>query len=418
MKQIFVALVAIALAVTPVSAETLGNVGNGVDSTNNATVNETNTTTVSQTNAASISNNLSVSSNTGGNTADRNTGGSVNVSTGDSGVKATVQNFANQNVANVQDCCNLGGNTSVTNSGNGDSSANNAVLNSTNSTALTQYNVADISNSVAVSSNTGNNSADRNTGSGLNAGVSVSSGDSLVGPITISNNANANYAQVGSGLGAGAGAGAGITLGNGGNGVDTTNNAVANLYNSTAVSQYNDADVLNWVGITSNTGYNTADRNTGGVVNVDSGDSAIAVALGTNVNSNAAWVANCGCVQLGDSVVKNLGNGDSAYSNAVLNKYNASAATQANLSEVANVGYFDSNTGYNTADSNTGAVLGWSDPSVSTGVAYTNVGATTAANQNMLNSGNVAMPSPSPVGSGNGSWWFTMGYGYNMMAAH
>jgi hypothetical protein len=89
------------------------------------------------------------------------------------------------------------------------------------------------------------------------------------------------------------------------------------------------------------------------------------------------------------------------------------AAYQANLSDVNNVGYFDSNTGYNKAKSNTGSVYGFSDPYIQTGVGVTNVAASTAANQNMLNSGNVVMPTP-PAGTGNGAWWYAVGYGMNM----
>jgi hypothetical protein len=414
MKNIFVALMTIALVIAPAAAnaETITNSGNGVESNNTAVINQTNTTTVSQTNAAQISNNLSVKSNTGGNDANSNTGGAVNVSTGDSGVKTSVENFANQNVAKVDSCCATAGATTIGNSGNGDSSDNKAKVNNTNTTTLQQQNVAEIANVVDVFSNTGKNEANRNTGSGLDAGVSVSTGDSLVGPIKITNQANSNMAQVGSP--AGHTAGAGLTLGNVGNGVDTDNSAVANFSNTTAATQLNDAYVLNYVDVHSNTGKNDANRNTGGEVNVDTGDSAIAVALGTNVNSNAAWLDNCGCVGLGESTVLNKGNGDSADSKAVLNKYNTTAAAQANLSDVANVGYFDSNTGYNDANSNTGAVYGFSDPAISTGVGYTNVAASTAANQNMLNSGNVAMPTPpSSTGAGNGSWWYWMGYSWN-----
>lgn len=413
MKQIFVALVAIALTVAPVaSAETIANTGNGVDSNNVATINNNNSTSVSQSNVATINNSIAVSSNTGDNSASRNTGGDVKVNTGDSGVKVGIENFANQNSAKVDDCCKVGGNTSVANSGNGDSSYNDATLNATKSTVLGQTNYANIANAVEVQSNTGGNEADKNTGNGFNSGVSVTTGDSLVGPIKITNNANSNVAQVGSAMGS-AGVGS-VTLGNGGNGVDSDNAAVANLNNSTYVAQSNGADILNWVGVSSNTGDNSSNSNTGGDVKIDTGDSAIAVGLSTNVNSNAAWVNNCGCVALGDTVVKNIGNGDSANSDATLNNSNESATAQVNYSDVANTGSFESVTGWNQADSNTGAAYGWSDPSINTGVGYTNVNASTSANQNMLNSGVVAMPTlPPTTGAGNGYWW-SWGYGMNM----
>lgn len=408
MKQIFVAFTVAALIVSAAAplayAETLVNSGNGVDSSNNATVNQTNTTSVSQTNAASINNNLSVSSNTGGNEASRNTGGDSAVVTGGSGVAVSIENVANQNVATVNNCCASLGNTSITNQGNGDSTDNTAVVNNVNTTALSQTNVADIANVVAVDSSTGHNKANSNTG----GDTYIKTGASIVSPIVIDNRANANYATVGSPVGS-AVAGAGVTVANGGNGVNSDNVAVANLTSSQLATQFNDANVLNYVTIASDTGHNYAKYNTGGDVEIMTGGSAIGVDLGTNVNTNAAWLDNCGCVGLGGSVVKNLGNGDSSDSDAVLNKYNTSVAAQANLSDVNNVGYFDSNTGYNKASSNTGSVYAWSDPYIQTGVGVTNVAASTAANQNMLNSGSVAMPMPT-VGSGNGSWWYAMGY--------
>jgi hypothetical protein len=419
MKKVFIAIVAVAMTfaqVAPALAQSVSNTGNGVDTNNTATVNQNNSTSVSQSNAASITNTISVISNTGDNTANRNTGGDVKVSTGDAGTKVAVENNANQNFATLNNCCATAGGVNVGNAGNGDSSYNNTAVNTNNSTALTQQNVADVTNLVTVDSNTGGNEADRNTGSyGFNNGVSVKSGDSLVGPITVKNNLNSNSAMVGPSNGA-AGAGAGVTVGNVGNGVESDNNAVVNMNNTTALTQFNDAYVLNWVGVTSNTGANTANRNTGGDVVVDTGDSAIAVGLSTNANSNAAWVNNCGCIELGGTTVLNKGNGDSANSDAVVSKNNTSAALQANVSDIANVGYFLSDSGNNEADRNTGSVYGLSDPSIDTGVAYTNVGASTTANQNVLNSGVVAMPTLPPMGAGNsGYWsWAQWGYGYNM----
>ncbi len=417
MKKIFVSIltVAMTLSLLPAAAfaeTTASNVGNGVDSTNSTTVNKNNSTTVNQSNSAAINNSIAVSTNTGNNTANRNTGGSVNVESGDATTVVQIENMANSNKAHVLGCCGAAGSTTVTNQGNGDSSSNDSLLNSSNSTALGQVNNAEIFNSVLVNSNTGGNDASRNTGGG-NSNVDVVSGNSkaLVG---ISNAANENVAHVGSSTGANGLGGSNILLGNAGNGVDTSNDATANLNNSVAAYQVNDASVLNWVGVSSDTGNNSANKNTGGSVSIDSSDSLVGVGLETMVNSNFAALANnCGCIGLGDTVVKNLGNGDSADSSSTLNNNNATAAYQTNASEVANTGYFDSSTGYNDASSNTGSVYVWSDPSITSGRATTQLGASTSANQNVLNSGHVAM-GPSPVMGGNmngsGYWW---SYGWN-----
>jgi len=414
MKKVLVSYTTVACmlvsAIAPVAtfAETVGNVGNGVDSNSSATVNSNNSTSVSQTNSAAITNTVSVKSNTGNNTANRNTGGDVTVDTGKASAAVGITNVANSNVANVAGCCTNGGSSSVLNSGNGDSSDNKATLNKNNTTALSQTNTADIANFVTVDSNTGHNDANRNTG----GDVSVSTGNSSVNPIIIKNQANQNVAVVGSPMGSAVGAGD-LTIGNVGNGVESDNHATANLTNTSAASQSNAASVLNWVAVNSNTGYNDANRNTGGEVMVDTGDSAVAVGLDTKVNSNAAWLDNCGCVGVGDLVVKNLGNGDSTYNKATVNKNNTTEAAQANLSEVANFGYFDTNSGYNEAGRNTGSVYGYSDPAVTTGGADTVLSSSTAANNNVLNNGFVTMtPPPVSTGAGNGYWW-NWGYGYN-----
>lgn len=416
MKKVLVSYTTVACmlvsAFAPVAtfAETVGNVGNGVDSNSSATVNSNNSTTVSQSNAASVTNTVSVKSNTGNNSANRNTGGEVKVDTGDASAKVGITNVANSNVANVAGCCTNGGSSSVLNSGNGDSSDNTAKLNKNNSTALSQNNVAEIANFVSVDSNTGKNEANRNTG----GDVSVKTGNSDVNPIVIKNQANQNSAVVGSPMGSAAHAGD-LTIGNVGNGVESDNDATANLNNSSVAYQSNAASVLNWVDVKSNTGKNDANRNTGGEVMVDTGDSAVAVGLDTKVNSNAAWLDNCGCVGVGDLTVKNLGNGDSTDNHSTVNKTNTTAAYQANASEVANFGYFDSNSGNNEANRNTGSVYGWSDPSVDTGVAYAEVGASTTANSNVLNNGYVGV-TPPPVSAGNlgnGGYWWNYGMMWN-----
>lgn len=409
MKKVLVSYTTVACmlvsAFAPVAtfAENVGNVGNGVDSNSSATVNSNNSTTVSQSNSASVTNTISVKSNTGGNNASRNTGGEVHIDTGNAGASVGIQNVANSNSANVSACCTAGGDSSVLNQGNGDSTDNTAKLNKNNTTSLTQTNVAEMANFVNVNSNTGDNKASRNTGSGNGSEVSIETGKSIVSPILIKNAANQNQAVLGSSVGAhGAGD---LTIGNVGNGVESDNSAIANLNNSTAVAQTNAASILNWVDVTSNSGRNDASRNTGGDVFVDTGDSLVAVVLDNAANSNAAWLDNCGCVGLDDLVVKNAGNGDSTDNHAKVNKNNSTAAYQANLSEVANFGYFDTNSGDNKANRNTGAVYGWSDPSVDTGVAYTEVGATTSVNNNVLNNGYVGVTPPPTTGTGNGYWW-------------
>lgn len=412
-KKLFSSIVALTLVLSaagPAFATTgsdtqVGNVGNGVDSTNTTSVNQSNTTTVSQSNNATINNNISVKSNTGGNDANRNTGGDVAIDTGDSKTTVVVENVANRNAAQVDTCCQANGDVTVLNEGNGDSSYNKAKVNAENSTGLFQNNNAAFNNNVAVTSNTGKNDANRNTG----GDVFVGTGTSDVG-VGISNTANENRALLGGG---GAGHAGDLTLANRGNGVDTYNKVSANFTNSTLALQGNNAAINNSLDIYTNTGKNDANRNTGGDVVVDTGASDVTALLDNRANFNAASLDNCGCVGFGgDTKVVNVGNGDSASSKAYLTRDNLSEVFQNNNSAINNYGSIYDNTGKNDANRNTGAYGEYSDPAVYTGDSDVTVSAESTANENLLNSGAVSFPNPPTTGgntSGNGNWWSMWG---------
>lgn len=412
-KKLFSSIVAVMVvfaAVAPSAyAETsVGNVGNGVDTNNTTSVNQSNNTTVSQNNAATVTNNISVKTNTGGNTASRNTGGDVVVDTGSAGATVSIENVANRNSASVDSCCQGLGDVTVLNNGNGDSSDNEAKITSENNTGLFQNNAALFNNEVDVKANTGKNNTSSNTG----GDVFVGTGNALVGT-AISNSANENRAVVGRAGGA-AGA-ADVLIGNSGNGVDSDNTAKGLFSNNTTALQNNTAVISNYVGAETNTGYNKAGRNTGGDVVVDTGASQIVALLDTRANFNAASLDNCGCVGLGDVTVKNVGNGDSADSYTKFNRENNTEAFQNNASDILNMGEFYDNTGKNNASSNTGVYGYYSDPAVYTGNAVVDVSAETAANENLLNNGSVAMPTaPVTGGNTNGNAWWMM-WGYNWM---
>jgi hypothetical protein len=412
-RKTFASLAVIALILantaTASAATTVANTGNGVDSRNDSTVSSQNNTVVSQDNVSSITNSISVSSNTGDNDANRNTNGNVHIDTGDAATSVAIQNVANSNMAQVDACCDAGADVTVANEGNGDSSDNDAHLDKINNTALFQTNDAAVDNAVEVDANTGNNDANSNTG----GDVAVSTGDALVGPLLIGNSLNSNQAALGSQ--AGHGNGGAVTLANIGNGVDTNNDTTAYFEDNTAALQNNSAWVGNYVGVTTNTGDNDANRNTNGDVYIDTGKSAVAAILDTRANFNAASLDNCGCVQVDDVLVKNYGNGDSADSDAHLDRVNSTEAFQNNWSDIVNYGEIEDNTGNNEASSNTGAVDGYSDPAIYTGHALVEVVAESAANENLLNSGNVAMPTPPSSNSGMNSngWWMWYGYGWN-----
>jgi hypothetical protein len=85
-----------------------------------------------------------------------------------------------------------GGNISVTNSGNGDNSVNNATVNSTSQNTVTQNNTANIVNNINLSANTGKNSASMNTG----GNSSITTGDASI-VANIVNFVNTNISSTG-----------------------------------------------------------------------------------------------------------------------------------------------------------------------------------------------------------------------------
>jgi hypothetical protein len=73
-----------------------------------------------------------------------------------------------------------------------------------------------------------------------------------------------------------------------GNGTNSHNHCIVKVKRSTSGStQINTANVKNSVNVLSNTGGNTADKNTGGSISVDSGNSDVTVTIKNNINSNS-----------------------------------------------------------------------------------------------------------------------------------
>ena len=174
------------------------------------------------------------------------------------------------------------GAATLTNSGNGYKSVN--LLSSTNKniTNVWQGNSANVSNVVGVTNNSGGNKANKNTG----GAVTVTTGTTDTG-VALQTNANTNAADV-SNCGC-AGNGADV-LNNTGNGAKSYNSIYVKDINKTSVAQSNAAQVLNVVTTHSSTGNNQANSNTGGNVNVGSGDATTTVVVENNLNVNEAVV--------------------------------------------------------------------------------------------------------------------------------
>ncbi|MBU0570381.1 hypothetical protein KKB40_06445 [Patescibacteria group bacterium] len=137
-----------------------------------------------------ITNDVDVDADTGGNSADDNTGGSVEIDTGKSEVTVVLSTAVNTNSARVG---GDGGGSLISARiiGNGTESDNDIKLGLARSLILDQVNLADLTNKVDVDADTGDNSADDNTG----GDVSIDTGNVLVG-VGIDNMANFNSADV------------------------------------------------------------------------------------------------------------------------------------------------------------------------------------------------------------------------------
>jgi len=366
------------------AADTIVIQGNDRGSDNNVAVTNNNSNVVSQTSTANIVNNTVVNSNTGNNKANDNDG-DVHVTTGDTNANVDVRNNANNNVANINGCCNNG--TEVVVSGNARNSDNNVALSQNNSNVLFQTNAAEVVNNTQVNTNTGNNRANDNGGN-----VHMTTGQTNAN-INVKTAANQNVASIGGGMGAGNN-NPGVSAYIIGNARNSDNNIALSLNNSAVVNQVNSAAVLNSSVVNSNTGNNDANDNWGDV-HVTTGKTNANINHDTAVNFNAADLGNCGCMDIFAKIGGNARNSDN---NLALTKNNANQAFQTSAAFVNNNAVDNANTGNNDANDNGSSV--YSDPTLTTGQTNSNVTAKTSANTNVLESG-LTLPNNSQV---NFSW--------------
>jgi len=352
--------------------------GNGSNSSSSVDLSKTNTNVVTQDNTANITNDITTNSVTGNNSADDNTGGNVRVDTGNANTDVRVLNQANQNVANVDGCCNT--DTNVRISGNGSRSDNTATVSQTNSNYVTQTNDLTVDNTFDLNSNTGNNSASDNTGGNVRVGTGNASVDARA-----FTQGNANMATIG-GSGTNAGSLSAVISGNGShsdNTVDLTND------NTNVLDQYNTADITNDFTIDANSGNNSADDNTGGNVRLDTGRADIVAVADNRANFNVADV-NCGCLM--DVNARITGNGSHSDNTITADLTGDNFLTQNNDATYDNYLDLSGTTGDNSADDNTGHVNGSNNTLLRTGVSDTTVLAQNHGNLNAYGS-NLHLPS-------------------------
>lgn len=158
-----------------------------------------------------------------------------------------------------------------------------------------------------------------------------------------------------------------------GNGADSDNEVELSQNTTTYVEQSNVADIENNVNANASTGGNSASRNTGGDVTVDTGDATTNVAVSNTANQNVANVQGC-CPQDIDLTI--TGNGaDSDNDIDIAGKQGISNTVdvrQYNDADVENNVDANAKTGRNDADRNTGGAVTISTGNATTGVTVNN----------------------------------------------
>lgn len=241
------------------------------------------------------------------------------------------------------------GTTTLVISGNGDSSDNTANIEMESSTNVVQENYTSIDNEIDVKTDTGGNTASSNTG----GDVKVDTGDSDV-EVAVVNDVNSNVADVEN-----CDCGNDVDVEISGNGVDTDNRANLKIGAEegaeTSVWQRNTAAVDNDVDVDAKTGNNRAEDNTGGNVEIYTGNSKVTVVEQTIANSNSARIGGNGGGSSVSLLIKDNGDSSDNRINLALDK--STALTQWNMTAIENDIEVDTDTGDNVADSNTGGSI-------------------------------------------------------------
>jgi hypothetical protein len=215
--------------------------------------------------------------------------------------------------------------------------------------------------------------------------------------------ANSNSASIRGGLGAGNSSASFVITGNGAN---SNNWITAGINNTNSIDQGNSAHITNDVDSDAKTGGNDAGFNTGGNVEIHSGNAMSGATVDNMVNFNQASL-DCGCVT--DVLAKIGGNGagqgeKGSVNGIVLTLGNLNTIGQDNGDCLFNDVDANAKTGYNDANANTGSVMG-SDPSITTGNATNTTGVSNSGNVNTVGGTPFVIPMP---GNTNMSFSFSL----------
>lgn len=333
--------------------------------------------------------------------------GDTSVETGDANANGVVITSANTTTVSTDDpaCGACTGEVSVTNSGNGSGSDNSATVNNNNNSTVVINNDANVQNNLDFDASSGYNNASSNVG---DSEIITGDANVVVTVITDANQVELGVYQ----FDVNGNQNGDIILDSGssiaqniGNGSDSVNSSTINNTNTNVEAINNDGDIINNINIDTNTGYNSASKNTGGDSTIETGDANVVAnvinslntvvdgvmnvvnifgdMIGNIVQPNApaltAAASECGCgLCSGDIAAGNIGNGTDSTNNATVNNTNTNTTNMTNNATVDNNLDLDGNTGGNSTSFNTGG-----ESSIETGEVEVGANVVNIANVNV-----------------------------------
>lgn len=234
--------------------------------------------------------------------------------------------------------------------GNGSSSKNEVNITSQQTNVVNQSNNSNVENNVEVKADTGNNTASGNSGD-----TNISTGD--IDSETVIKNEDINSNAV---VSHSSGSSGNSTISISDNSSKSRNTVEARISNNVTVYQTNNAVITNNVNVEANTGYNTANWNTGDV-SINTGHiKAETTVVNERINNSFAKFlgGNCdgSCNITNNALLKIFGNGYGSINNLIFDVDNNKTFNSTNLATIFNDIKHDLNTGGNKANGNLGDV--------------------------------------------------------------
>ena len=251
--------------------------GNGSESDNQVSTQIESQTIINQTNEATVENSINENANTGQNSTSENTG-DTNITTGDIKSETTVTNNLNASYVETG-CCSSS--TSLTIFSNGSGSDNNVILAQKKNTDISISNIANITNSIKGDANTGINKANNNGGD-----VNINTGSINILNGIANESVNISYVKVSTGF-------PGLSAFIKDNGSGSDNLIKTHLSDDISVYLNNISNIDNYILWDANTGENEASGNTGGDVNITTGDIEVETFIKNFLNIGGVKIDCC-----------------------------------------------------------------------------------------------------------------------------